>query len=167
MTPTALTRERADILEALAAHRGFLRQTIEGMSPEQIRTRSAPSELTLASIVKHVAGTEATWAAFARSGTDAFADMGPEQWAEEWQVPEDATAESLLAAYAEVAATTDALVRELDLDAEHALPDAPWFPPDGRRSVRRVWIHIVAETAQHAGHADIIREAIDGAKTMG
>lgn len=165
--PDDLSRERADLLEALTAHRGFLRQTIEGLSPEQIRTRSTVSELTLASIVKHVAATEATWAAFARGGTAAFADMGPEQWMEEWRVPEDATAESLLAAYAEVAATTDALVRELDLDVDHALPDAPWFPPDGRRSVRRVWIHVVAETAQHAGHADIIREAIDGQKTMG
>lgn len=165
--PDELSRERADILEALTAHRGFLRQTIEGMSPEQIRTRSTVSELTLGSIVKHVTATEAGWAAFARRGPAGFGDMDPEQWAEEWRVPEDATAESLLAAYAEVAAATDALVRELDLDADHPLPEAPWFPPDGRRSVRRVWIHIVAETAQHAGHADIVREAIDGQKTMG
>ena len=54
-----------------------------------------------------------------------------------------------------------------DLDASYPLPPAPWFPPDGRRSVRRTIVPIVAETAQHAGHADIIRESIDGARSMG
>jgi len=44
---------------------------------------------------------------------------------------------------------------------------APWFPPDATRSARRVFMHIVAETAQHSGHADILRESIDGQKTMG
>ena len=42
-----------------------------------------------------------------------------------------------------------------------------WFPPDATRSARRVFVHIVAETAQHAGHADILRETLDGQKTMG
>ena len=54
-----------------------------------------------------------------------------------------------------------------DLDAEYPLPPAPWFPPGGTRSVRRAIVHIIAETAQHAGHADIIRESVDGQKTMG
>ena len=54
-----------------------------------------------------------------------------------------------------------------DLDAAHPLPQAPWFPPGASWSARRVLLHIMAETAQHAGHADIIREALDGAKTMG
>ena len=56
---------------------------------------------------------------------------------------------------------------EQDLDGDHALPEAPWFEPGARWSARRVLVHIIAETAQHAGHADIIRESIDGAKTMG
>ena len=62
---------------------------------------------------------------------------------------------------------TDELVRTCDLDAVQPLPEAPWFPPDGTRSARRVFVHIVAETAQHAGHADILRETLDGQKTMG
>ena len=48
-----------------------------------------------------------------------------------------------------------------------AYPGAPWFEPGATRSARRVFLHVVAETAQHAGHADILREAIDGQKTMG
>jgi hypothetical protein len=58
-------------------------------------------------------------------------------------------------------------VRTADLDAEHALPSAPWFEPGKAYSARRVFLHLIAETSQHAGHADVIREAIDGAKTMG
>jgi hypothetical protein len=54
-----------------------------------------------------------------------------------------------------------------DLDLSHPLPEAPWFPPGARRSARRVFLGLVAEIAQHAGHADIIREAIDGQKSMG
>ena len=54
-----------------------------------------------------------------------------------------------------------------DLDADHPLPDAPWFEAGARWSARRVLLHVLAETAQHAGHADIIRESLDGAKTMG
>jgi Protein of unknown function (DUF664) len=54
-----------------------------------------------------------------------------------------------------------------DLDASHPLPAAPWNPPGTRWSARRVFLHLIAETSQHAGHADIIRESMDGAKTMG
>ena len=78
------------------------------------------------------------------------------------------TLASVLDDYAEVARHTDELVASLpDLDASHPLPEAPWFEPGARRSARRVFLHIIAETSQHAGHADILRESIDGQKTMG
>ncbi len=54
-----------------------------------------------------------------------------------------------------------------DLNQSHPLPVAPWFKPGASWSARRVLLHIIAETAQHAGHADIIRESLDGSKTMG
>ena len=79
----------------------------------------------------------------------------------------DETLASLLAAYDEVAAATDELVATVDLDARHPLPEAPWFEAGASWSARRAFVHIVAETAQHAGHADIIRETIDGQKSMG
>ena len=53
------------------------------------------------------------------------------------------------------------------LDDSHPLPEAPWFEPGARWTARRAFIHIVAETTQHAGHADIIRESLDGQKSMG
>ena len=78
------------------------------------------------------------------------------------------TLAGVLEQYDEVARRTDELVRSVpDLDASQPLPEAPWFEPGARWTARRVFVHIVAETAQHAGHADILREAIDGQKSMG
>lgn len=58
-------------------------------------------------------------------------------------------------------------VAEVDLDSAHLLSEAPWFEPGTSWTVRRVALHLLAEISQHAGHADIIREAIDGQRTMG
>jgi Protein of unknown function (DUF664) len=168
MTSTStLTRERADLLETLGKHRFFLQFTVQNLTDEQARTRTTVSELTLAALIKHVAGIEAQWAAFAERGAAAFAAADAESWAEQWRVGPDETLAALLARYEEVARHTDELVATVDLDADHALPEAPWFEPGARWSARRVFLHVIAETAQHAGHADILRESLDGQKTMG
>ncbi len=172
MTNTsALTTEQADLLETLAKHRSFLRLTARGLTDEQLRERTTVSELCIGGLLKHVAAVEQGWAAFIVDGPG---DRGPFDEAsvaahsEGFRVREDDTAEFLLAVYDSVAKATDALIAGLpDLDIAHPLPEAPWFEPGARWSARRVVLHIIAETAQHAGHADIIREAIDGAKTMG
>ena len=71
-------------------------------------------------------------------------------------------------AYAATAARTAELITTLpDLDASQPLPPAPWFAPGASWSARRVLAHILSETAQHCGHADILRESIDGQKSMG
>ncbi len=171
-TATTTTGERADLLETLAAHRRFLRYTVQGLSDEQARLRPTASELTLGGLVKHVAHQEANWVRFILEGAPAMATptdaAGFEKWAEEFRLLSGETLEGVLAEYEEIAARTDELVRTIpDLDASHPLPVAPWFPPGATRSARRVLMHIVAETAQHSGHADILRESIDGQKTMG
>jgi hypothetical protein len=167
---TTLTGERTDLLEALAAHRHFLRFTVQGLTDEQARLRPTASELTLGGLVERVAHTEAGWADFVVEGPAAMAAADPEQiatWGEQFRMGPEETLDSVLAHYEEVARRTDDLVRTPpDLDASHPLPEAPWFQPGARRSARRVFLHIVAETAQHAGHADILRETLDGQKTM-
>ncbi len=162
-----LSRERRDLIATLDKHRGFLRQTLEGMSYDQIRLTSTVSQLSLGSIVKHVTATETTWRTFIEKGAAAFDEMSPDAYEAQWTLGEGDTVESLLAAYARAAAQTDALAAAVDLDSEHELPVAPWFEPGASWSARRCMLHIIAEGAQHAGHADIVREAIDGAKTMG
>ncbi|WP_245637922.1 MULTISPECIES: DinB family protein [Actinomadura] len=125
-------------------------------------------------LIKHVAAVERTWADFILNGPSAIGDaaaMTEEDWARrdaEFRLLPDETLAGVLADYAEVARRTDELVATLpDLDAAHPLPKAPWFEPGAQWSARRVLMHVIAETAQHAGHADIIRESLDGAKSMG
>jgi hypothetical protein len=161
--------ERDDLLESLTAHRGFLLFTVNGITDEQARQRLTVSELTLGGLVKHVAQTEKGWAEFIVDGpkTMEYTEDSFAEHADGFVLREDETLAGVLAEYAEIAKRTDDLVRTCDLDAVQPLPEAPWFPPNGTRSARRVFVHIVAETAQHAGHADILREALDGQKTMG
>jgi hypothetical protein len=88
--------------------------------------------------------------------------------AEEFRMLPGETLAGVLAEYAEVARRTDEVVAGLpDLSFTQPLPKAPWSEPDAAWSARRVLLHIIGETAQHAGHADILRESLDGAKTMG
>jgi uncharacterized damage-inducible protein DinB len=164
---TTATGERADLLATLRKHRGFLRFTAEGLDDAAAATRSTVSELTIGGIVKHLAVTEQSWMAFAVGGAAAMARVQVD-WLEQHRMRPDETLTGLLDQYAAVAERTDGLIASLpDLDAAHPLPEAPWFEPGVSWSVRRVVLHLIAETAQHAGHADIIREAIDGQKTMG
>ena len=162
-----LTGERADLLQTLAKHRGFLRFTVRGLTDEQAAQRTTASELCLGGLIKHVAGTEERWLRFAVGGPEAM-ESEPVDWEGQFRIREGETLAGLLDAYEQVARTTDELVSTLpDLDASHPLPEAPWFEPGAHWSVRRVLLHVIAETSQHAGHADIIREALDGSKTMG
>ena len=171
ITTTDLSAERRDLLETLATHREFLRTTARGLTDAQAAHRSTASALCLGGLVKHVAHAEAGWVDFIVFGPTAMGDESEEGYAEHeasFQMLPGETLESILAHYDDVARRTDELVATIpDLDASHPLPEAPWYEPGARWSARRVVLHIVAETAQHAGHADIIREAIDGAKTMG
>jgi hypothetical protein len=166
-----VTGERADLLETLAKHRYFLRFTVRDITDEQAAKRTTVSVLCLGGLIKHVAATERAWTNFIVDGPSA---LGP--WDEasitdrsaEFDMLEGETLAGVLADYEQVARRTDELVASLpDLDASQPLPEAPWFEPGARWSARRALLHIIAETAQHAGHADIIRESLDGAKTMG
>ncbi|WP_432880952.1 DinB family protein [Kribbella sp. CA-245084] len=165
--------ERQDILDFLAKHRDFLRRTAQGLTDEQANTRSTVSALTVGGLIKHVASVEQHWADFAQGKGESAAtptEYTPEviaAWENQFRLVEGETLAGVLAEYEKIAAATDDLVRTLDLDASYELPAAPWQPPGVFWSVRRVFLHITAETAQHAGHADIIRESIDGQKTMG
>src|SRR5579859_1797073 len=164
-------RERADLLATLAAHRAFLRQTVRGLTDDQASQRTTVSELCLGGVIKHVAMTEQGWVDFITEGPVAIGSSDQaamEAHAAGFRMLAGETLAGVLDRYQEVARRTDDLVASLpSLDASQSLPDAPWFEPGARWSARRVLLHIIAETAQHAGHADIIREALDGAKTMG
>jgi uncharacterized damage-inducible protein DinB len=166
--------ERADLLETLAKHRHFLRFTTRDLTDEQAGQRTTVSELCLGGLIKHVNAAERHWTRFILEGPSPaqdFAAMNEADWARragEFRMLPGETLAGVLADYDETARRTDELVASLpDLSEAHPLPKAPWFEPGAQWSARRVLLHIIAETAQHAGHADIIRESLDGAKSMG
>jgi uncharacterized damage-inducible protein DinB len=177
--PSSGAAERADLVDVLRKHRTLFRRTLEGLTDEQARLTPTVSALSLGGLVKHVAATEQHWASFIVDGPAPPPDIDwanvdwanppphVQQYADGFRMLEDETLAALLAQYRAVAAATDDLVLAADLDARQPLPEAPWFEPGGSWSARRVFMHIVAETAQHAGHADILRETIDGQKSMG
>jgi uncharacterized damage-inducible protein DinB len=171
---TTLTGERADLLATLAKARHFLRFTTRDLNDEQARQRTTASELTLGGLIKHVTAVERNWAAFIVHGPSVAPDFSNlseadfQTWSEGFRLLPSETLAGVLAEYADTARHTDELVATLpDLDADHPLPPAPWNPPGERQSARRTLLHIASETSQHAGHADIIRESLDGAKSMG
>lgn len=183
--------ERTDLITALDRHRGFLLQTAMNLTEDQARAASTVSALTVASILKHVADTEEQWMAFAAKGAEAFGGAGAYESDVDWDavaagaatetggegesgwiddrftLTDADTLEALRARVGKVAAATASFIETADLDVARPLPEAPWFEQGATWSVRRVVLHVLAEISQHSGHADIIRETIDGARTMG
>ncbi len=156
MTPVS---ERSEILEQLAHHRTRLRATVQGLSDEQATRRPTASELTLAGLLKHVSYGERIWIDFVVEGTKVD---DAQRYAASFRMEPGETLAGLLADYEVVADRTAKVVADLpDLDVTHRLPAAPWYPPDTRWSARQVLLHILAETTQHTGHADILRESLD------
>ena len=128
------TAERADLVETLAKHRGFLRQTVEGLTDEQARLRPTASELCLGGLIKHVTRVEEIWAEFIVAGP---ARQGPPDeaayaaHAAGFRMEDGETLEGLVAAYNDAATRTDIAHRRRDRPARRARRH---HPGDDRRS---------------------------------
>lgn len=170
-TERQIDQERAELIATLAKHRAFLRQTVQGLTDEQAARRTTTSELCLGGLIKHVSTVERGWAEFIVRGPDAIGGMDEaamQAHADSFRLLDGETLAGVLDGYEEVARETEDVVAGLrSLAGAQPLPPAPWFEPGAEWSARTVLLHILAETAQHSGHADIIRESLDGAKTMG
>lgn len=148
-------------MEVLDYKREALINRVQGISDAQARLTPTASSLSLLSLVKHSAIWERRWFQVIVAGR-----RFPSEWPEIRSKDDDATfrlndedtVAAVVADYREQIAASNEILRTFDLEAPCALPEL------AERNLRWVAFHMLEETAHHAGHADIIRECIDGSR---
>ncbi|MFB7517466.1 DinB family protein [Streptomyces sp. NPDC056144] len=154
--------ERGALLNFIEAQRAAIRRSLLGLTEEQAASRPSASELTLSGLLKHVAEVELNWLRLAQQRPNEK-QRTEETWGDGFRLVGDETIPEMVDFWARVAKETEEFVRSVpSLDDTFPLPEAPWFPKDGRVSIRWMLLHLVQEAGRHAGHADVIRESLDG-----
>ncbi len=151
--------ERTSLEGWLDFHRATLALKCEGLDDKQLREASAPpSELTLLGLVRHMAEVERSWfrRVFAHEDTPPiwYSDQDPDG---EFHIADGDTAESAFAIW------RDEITKAREAAAGHSLDEVVTRPGRGDYNLRWIYLHMIEEYARHNGHADLIRERIDGA----
>lgn len=163
--------ERHALREFLSYQQSAFVAVAYGLTDEQARATPTVSALSVGGLIKHATGMQRSWMQRVAAAPDEPAadtrsfEERQKEYEDEYVMRPDETLTQVLEVYARQSESTLELVDSADLDAAVPVPrDAPWFPQDvDAWSVRWVFLHVVSELARHAGHADIIRESIDGA----
>jgi uncharacterized damage-inducible protein DinB len=163
--------ERSALREYLAYHQSAFFAVAYGLTDEQARMTPTVSALSIGGLVKHAAAMQRTWMARVAAAPDAPPrdprpfDQVAKDFADQHTMRADETLDGLLKTLEAENANSLHLVETADLDAKVPVPqDIPWFPKGVKDwSVRWVILHVINELTRHSGHADIIRESIDGA----
>jgi uncharacterized damage-inducible protein DinB len=155
---------KAELHRYLRTGREALLWKLDGLSEYDVRRPMVKTGTNLLGLVKHVATADAEYfgAVFARPLEEPLPWIGPEAEpnADMWATT-DETREQIVALYRRVWAHSDATIDELELEAAGQVP---WWPEERREvTLHRILVHVATETHRHAGHADIVRELIDGA----
>jgi uncharacterized damage-inducible protein DinB len=155
--------ERELLLAFVAQQRDGIKNAAFGLTDEQARLTPTAGALSVGGLVVHVTAMEQSWVdmILQREGGGG----GEGEYADGFRLAPDRTLSEAIAAFDAVAAETASVVRDLPLDHPVPVPrGVPWFPDDIEAwSVRWVLLHLIEEIGRHAGHADIVRESIDGA----
>jgi hypothetical protein len=158
-----LLDERACLQGWLDFHRSTLLGKCSGLTHEQLALRSVePSRMSLLGLVRHMAEVEAWWFRTQVAATPAHGLFGFEDDSE-WDDLDSVPASEVLTTYAEQCRLADEAVRDLPL--EHTFEN-PWWGKGAAEQfldLRWVYLHMIEEYARHNGHADLLRERIDGA----
>ena len=154
---------KADLTRYLQIARDALLWKLEGLSEYDVRRPLVPTGTNLLGLVKHVAGVEVGYfgATFGRPFGEPlpWLDEDAEPNADMWATAEESR-DDIIDLYHRVWAHSDTTIDALPLDATGHVA---WWPPDRSQvTLHRILIHVIAETDRHAGHADIVRELIDG-----
>ncbi len=156
--------EPKDVLQRyLTENRTALLSRLDGLDDRELRWPRTPTGTNLLGLVKHVASVELGYfgEVFGRPSGEPlpWMDEDAEPEADQWATAEESIAD-VVALHHRAAAHTDATIAALDLDAPGFVP---WWHPDRRVvTLQQILVHQIAETAHHAGHADILRELADG-----
>lgn len=155
---------KATLKRYLDVARDALLWKLDGLSEYDVRRPMTPTASNLLGIVKHVASVENGYLGdvFGRPSGEPLPwfEEGAEPNADMW-VTADESREDIIGLYRRTRAHSDATIDALSLDSTG---EVPWWPPEHRRvSLHQILVHITTETHRHAGHADILRELIDGA----
>ena len=163
--------DRSALRGFLAFHQSAYFAVSYGLTDEQARSTPSVSPLSIGGLVKHVTRMQRTWMARVAAAPGAppqdtrpFNEIAKE-FGDQHVMRPDEMLDGLLRAFEAENTKSLRLVETADLDAAVPVPrEVPWFPKDQEAwSVRWVILHVINELARHAGHADIIRETIDGA----
>jgi hypothetical protein len=170
-TPPPAVGERQTLLNFLAFQQNAFFALAYGLTDEDARSTPTVSSLSIGGLINHATNVQHSWVQRAAAAPD-FPPPDPRpleeqmaDYADQYVMREDESLEGLLAALRKQNALTLQVFTDADLDAAVPVPrNVPWFPKDiDHWSVRWVAMHLIEELSRHAGHADIIRESIDGA----
>jgi hypothetical protein len=154
---------KADLHHYLRVGREALLWKLDGLSEYDVRRPLVPTGTNLLGLVKHVASVEAGYLGetFGRPFPEPLPwfDDGAEPNADMWATADESRAE-IIGLYRRVWVHADATIEALPLDATG---NVPWWGDNATVTLHRILLHMVAETHRHAGHADIVRELVDGA----
>jgi uncharacterized damage-inducible protein DinB len=159
MTQPPMTKQRQALVSSLADQRNHVLGILEGLSEEDLRRPMLPSGWTCAGLVQHLAfDVERFWFRAVVAG-EPISDDEPDN---AWQVPADLTAATVIDSYRREIERADPIIAATSLDSPPA-----WWPEDlfgtwRLHDLREILLHVIAETATHAGHLDAARELIDG-----
>jgi hypothetical protein len=161
--------EKEQLLAYIKAQRDAVRASLHGLDREQATSTPSASANSVAGLLKHSAITERGWIVGRMMQREIPAQRPQDNdYMESFTVRDDESVQDILDYSYEVERETEQIVRELaDLDFEVPVPDSPYFPKDLKSwPARWVLLHVIEEWARHAGHADIIRESIDGSNAF-
>ncbi|ADI08823.1 hypothetical protein SBI_05703 [Streptomyces bingchenggensis BCW-1] len=155
---------KANLRRYLGSAREALLWKLDGLSEYDIRRPLTPTGTNLLGLVKHAAGVEVGYFGdvFGRPYDEPLPWMaeGAEPNEDMWATA-DESREDIVGMYQRVWTHADATIEALPLDASGQVP---WWPEDRREvTLQQILVHVIADLQRHAGHADIVRELIDGA----
>ncbi|WP_408992694.1 DinB family protein [Streptomyces sp. 1268] len=159
-----LSQPKADLQRYLQSARDALLWKLEGLSEYDVRRPFTPTGTIILGLVKHAAGVELGY--FGDTFGRPFGEVVPafeddaEANQDMWATADESRAD-ILALHRRVTEHADATITELPLDA---VGRVPWWPDDRSRvTLHQILVHVISDLQRHAGHADIVRELVDGA----